>query len=86
MALMPAIWGEQYYFLGPVFILLLLLAGTMIFTHVILRKVLGMEKWTGLAAQAVITVAVFMFIYSAQSGFYWYNGGVHYVECTALDC
>ena len=79
MALMPAIWGEQYYFLGPVFILLLLLAGTMIFTHVILRKVLGMEKWTGLAAQAVITVAVFMFIYSAQSGFYWYNGGVHYV-------
>ena len=60
MALMPAIWGEQYYFLGPVFILLLLLAGTMTFTHVILRKVLGMEKWTGLAAQAVITVAVFM--------------------------
>ena len=79
MALMPAIWGEQYYFLGPVFILLLLLAGTMTFTHVILRKVLGMEKWTGLAAQAVITVAVFMFIYSAQSGFYWYNGGIHYV-------
>lgn len=36
-------------------------------------------KWTGLAVQAVITAAVFMFIYSAQSGFYWYNGGVHYV-------
>lgn len=79
MTLMPAIWGEQYYFLGPVFILLLLLAGTMTFTHVILRKVLNMEKWTGLAVQAVITAAVFMFIYSAQSGFYWYNGGVHYV-------
>lgn len=79
MTLMPAIWGEQYYFLGPVFILLLLLTGTMIFTWVILRKVLGMEKWTGLAVQSVITVTVFMFIYSAQSGFYWYNGGVHYV-------
>lgn len=24
MTLMPAVWGEQYYFLGPVFILLLL--------------------------------------------------------------
>ena len=79
MTLMPAIWGEQYYFLGPVFIILLLLAGTMAFTHVILRKVLVMEKWTSLAVQAVITAAVFMFIYSAQSGFYWYNGGVHYV-------
>lgn len=79
MTLMPAIWGEQYYFLGPVFIILLLLAGTMIFTGVILRKVLGVEKWNSLAIQAVITVAVFMFIYSAQSGFYWYNGGIHYV-------
>ena len=76
---MPAIWGEQYYFLGPVFILLLLLAGSMVFTHVILRKVFRMEKWISLAIQAVITTAQFMFIYSAQSGFYWYNGGIHYV-------
>ena len=39
-----------------------------------------MEKWTSLAVQAVITIAaIFMFIYSAQSGFYWYNGGIHYV-------
>ena len=79
MTLMPAIWGEQYYFLGPVFILLLLFAGTMVFTGVIFRKVLGMEKWFSLAIQAAITASVFMFIYSAQSGFYWYNGGVHYV-------
>lgn len=79
MTLMPAVWGEQYYFLGPVFILLLLLAGSMVFTHVILRKVFGMEKWISLAIQAVITIAEFMFIYSAQSGFYWYNGGIHYV-------
>lgn len=71
--------GEQYYFLGPVFILLLLLAGSMVFTHVILRKVFRMEKWSSLAIQAVITIAEFMFIYSAQSGFYWYNGGIHYV-------
>ena len=79
MTLMPAIWGEQYYFLGPVFILLLLFAGTMVFTGVIFRKVLGMEKRLSLAIQAAITASVFMFIYSAQSGFYWYNGGVHYV-------
>lgn len=79
MTLMPAIWGEQYYFLGPVFILLLLLAGCMVFTHVILRKVFCMERWSSLTMQAVITAAVFMFIYSAQSGFYWYNGGIHYV-------
>ena len=79
MTLMPAVWGEQYYFLGPVFILLLLLAGSMVFTHVILRKVFRMEKWSSLAIQAVITIAEFMFIYSAQSGSYWYNGGIHYV-------
>ena len=79
MTLMPAIWGEQYYFLGPVFILLLLFAGTMLFTGTILRKVLELDRWNSLVIQAVITAAVFMFIYSAQSGFYWYNGGIHYV-------
>ena len=79
MTLMPAVWGEQYYFLGPVFILLLLLAGTMVFTGVILRKVMKLDGWSSLALQAVITTAVFMFIYSAQTGFYWYNGGIHYV-------
>lgn len=79
MTLMPVIWGEQYYFLGLVFIILLLLAGTMVFTGIILRKVLGAEKWSSLAVQAIITTAVFMFIYSAQTGFYWYNGGIHYV-------
>ena len=30
MTLMPAIWGEQYYFLGPVFIILLLFSGTFV--------------------------------------------------------
>ena len=53
--------------------------GKHVFTHVILRKVFRMEKWSSLAIQAVITIAEFMFIYSAQSGFYWYNGGIHYV-------
>ena len=53
--------------------------GSMVFTHVILRKVFRMEQWSSLAIQAVITIAEFMFIYSAQSGFYWYNGGIHYV-------
>ena len=71
--------GRAVLFLRTVFILLLLLAGSMVFTHVILRKVFRMEKWSSLAIQAVITIAEFMFIYSAQSGFYWYNGGIHYV-------
>ena len=83
---MPAIWGEQYYFLGPVFILLLLLAGTMTFTHVILRKVLGMEKWTGLAAQAVITwqsLCLFIPHRVASTGI---TAEFITWECTALDC
>ena len=79
MTLMPAIWGEQYYFLGLVFIILLLFSGTFVFTGVMMRKIFEADKWSSLAIQAAITVAVFMFIYSAQTGFYWYNGGIHYV-------
>ena len=62
MTLMPAIWGEQYYFLGPVFIILLLFSGTFVFTGVMMRKIFEADKWSSLAIQAAITVAVFMFI------------------------
>lgn len=79
MSLMPVIWGEEYYFLGPLFIILMLLAGTLVLTHVLLKSVLGISAQYRLPVQVIITISLFMFIYTAQQGFYWYNGGVHYV-------
>lgn len=79
MALVPTVWGEGYYFLGPLLIMGLLLLGCFFLIGTLLRQVLRTDVSTCIALQALMTAAVFMLIYAAQGGFYWYNGGLHYV-------
>lgn len=79
MMMMPGIWGEQYYFWGPVFLILILTVSVFVLTGVLTREVLGLDKFSGLAIQGITAIMVVELIYTAQAGFYWYNGGVHYV-------
>ena len=43
MALVPLVWGEQYYFTGPLFLLVILLVSLLLLSKVLLRDVLGAE-------------------------------------------
>lgn len=79
MILMPAVWGEQYYFLGPVFLIVLLTVSVYVFVRTLLSCMFQADRLSGIALSALVTTMVLMLIYSAQTGFYWYNGGVHYV-------
>lgn len=79
MAMMPAIWGEQYYFLGPAFLILMLTISVMCFVYTICRKVLDAQSSTALGISAVTGAMAVTLIHTSQAGFYWYNGGVHYV-------
>lgn len=79
MSLMPAAWGEQYYFWGPVFLILILTFSVWTLTGVLAGKVLKSDRLNRIVLQVIFTAAVVEMIYSAQQGFYWYNGGVHYV-------
>lgn len=79
MSLMPAAWGEQYYFLGPVFLILILVFSVWALTGVLIGAAGGGGRANRIVLQVIITVVVFEMIYTAQQGFYWYNGGVHYV-------
>jgi hypothetical protein len=79
MALMPAVWGEEYYFLGPLFLITLLTVSVYTLMRVTLKYVFGAEKYGGIAVSAVCTSICVMFIHTSQAGIYWYNGGVHYV-------
>jgi hypothetical protein len=79
MSLMPGIWGEKYYFLGPVFLILLLTAGVYVLMYVVLRDIFSAGRYDAAAVSAVCAAAAVMFIHSSQAGFYWYNGGVHYI-------
>lgn len=79
MSLMPAVWGEQYYFWGPVFLILILSFSAWTLTGALVRHVLKGDRAQCIVLQAIATAMIVELIYSAQQGFYWYNGGVHYV-------
>lgn len=79
MALMPAAWGEKYYFLGPVFLILVLTCSVYALMHVILKNLFGADRYGAAAVSAVTAALCVVLIHTSQAGFYWYNGGVHYV-------
>ncbi|MBR4733283.1 MAG: hypothetical protein IK081_10990 [Lachnospiraceae bacterium] len=79
MGLVPMIFGEQYYFLGPVFLITVLAASIFTFLGVIVRKVFQGDVWSMLGMQSGTATIVILLLYTPQQGFYWYNGGVHYV-------
>jgi len=83
MCLVPSIFGEQYYFLGPIFLILVLAVSVFIFTKVVAQDVLQAGKWNSLALQCLTTGMVLLYIHSANQAFYWYNGGFHYTAMHA---
>lgn len=84
MVLMPAIWGEEYYCLGPVFLIFLLAVSVFILIYVLLREILKSDRSPAVGIAAVgAAMAVFM-PYNSQAGFYWYNGGIHYIGMHSL--
>lgn len=79
MALMPAVWGEEWYFIGPVFLILLLTLSVVTAVKVFTRRVLQADKAPSVVLAAGVAAMVLLYIHTAQAGFYWYNAGVHYV-------
>lgn len=79
MSLTPIIWGEEYYFLGPAFLILLLTVSVIFFLYTLLRTILHTDRVHALAIGIGGSILALELIYTAKEGFYWYNGGVHYV-------
>ncbi|MCH5343126.1 MAG: hypothetical protein J1E64_03730 [Acetatifactor sp.] len=79
MALVPLVWGEEYYFLGPLFLILLLLISVMVLVRGLARDVLGADRASCLILQSVVAAVVIVLLHSSQTGLFWYNSGIHYV-------
>lgn len=79
MCMAPFVWGEEYYMFGPMFLILILLFASLVLTKVLLRDVLRADFAGSMTVQAVTAAMIIVLIYSLNGGFYWYNGGVHYV-------
>lgn len=79
MAMMPGIFGEEYYFLGPVFLILMLTCSSFFLMYTILKSVFGADRYDAMTVATVTSAMCIVLIHSSQAGLYWYNGGIHYV-------
>ena len=79
MSLMPAMWGKDTYFVGPLFLMFILLTAVFVLIKVLVRDVLHADKWSCLTMQAIVSILLLERMHTAQEGIYWYNAGVHYV-------
>ncbi len=84
MAMAPLAWNEQYYFLGPISLIIVLTVSVFLLVRVLMRKVLNADPVCSLILQATVTASVVEMIHSDRAGFYWYNSGVHYVGTHSL--
>ena len=78
-SLVPMVWREDLYFIGPAFLILFLTAAVFILVWVLVRDVLGADRIAGTTVAAVLSITVVMLLHTAQQGFYWYVGGMSYV-------
>lgn len=83
MALMPATFGNQYYFVGIFAIITMLVAGTFFFVYT-LCACFDKKKDYALLVSEIATIFVLQYYYSAQQGIYWYNGSLHYTFMHSL--
>lgn len=79
MVLMPGIWGEQYYCIGPMFLILFLAVSVMTLVYTLLHTVLKTDRIQALGIATASASLTLLMIHTAQDGFYWFNGGMHYV-------
>ena len=79
MALMPGVFGESFYKWGPVFLIFLLCIAVSALVYNGLRALQIPERLPCLGFAFLAAAMAELLIYTAREGFYWYNGGVHYV-------
>lgn len=79
MCMGPFVWDTSYYYLGSIFLIVILPFSVYVLTGVLLRSVLKAERSCSMILQAAAVAMVIVFIHSDRAGFYWYNSGIHYV-------
>ena len=84
MSMVPMVWAEELYFLGPVFLILILSASVCVLVKVLVRDILKAD-WAFVVTLQCITAAVaVVLIHTPQEGFFWYNSGINYVGMHAF--
>lgn len=79
MALQPGIWGEEWYWLGTVFLIAALIVSGFFFMNVLFHKVLGSEKKIAVISSGIYLLVAMQLMVDKTQGLFWYNGASHYI-------
>ena len=85
MGLNPMVFGEQYYYLGCLFLIVNFTLSVFAFVGILVKKVFQGKGFTILGMQAGVFLLVLLYLYSPQQGFYWFNGGIHYLGMMSFE-
>ncbi len=84
MAFVPSVWGEEYYFLGCWFLILLLITAVFALVKVLVRDLLHADRETCLILQIFCATLTVFLIHSVRTAFFWYNSGIYYVGMSSV--
>lgn len=84
MSLMPATFGNAYYYIGVWAVLTMLVAGSLFLAYSVARSVFLAKRPISLAFAVLFSFAVVENLYAPQQSLFWYNAAVHYTFMTGL--
>lgn len=77
--LMPEVFVTYSFWVVPLFMTGIVIAGTICLAHEILVKRLNFQWYESLMAASLVLIASYQFIPSTAIGMYWYVGATHYM-------
>lgn len=84
-ALQPGIFGEQWYPITFFLLMGCLLASTLFFSRILLRKKLQLSRTAWWIASMILLFLSIQFLPSPVQGYYWWNGGIYYTFFYSLS-
>lgn len=79
MALCPIAWGEQYYRYGGMALIALFAVSVVFMMYSLCKEMFGMKRASSLGIAFLTAILTIERMYFPGHGFYWFNGGVHYI-------
>lgn len=84
MALTPAAFGEQYYWIVPYIMLGILTISVLYLSKVVLHDLLKATYANSIILAVILLFMMIEGIYTPASAFFWYNAAVHYTFMQAV--
>lgn len=78
MGLMPAVFGEGFYAMVPILLILSFVICSYFFFHISLRKIFYANTDEARFLASIFTLISFEFTGTPSDAFYWFNGGSYY--------